>query len=65
MTISPKNRPWIILSLFLVTFYAIIITSWAVFIHLAGKRETSRLTPEEAAEIYQKRQEQQQKKPIR
>jgi len=58
MTIFPKKHPWIIL----VIIYAIIISSWAAFIHLAGKRETKRLSPEEAAEIYKQRQDKLQEK---
>ena len=57
MTILPRKHPWIILLIGVVLFYAIIIGSWATFIHLAGNRETNRLTPEEAGELYLQRQE--------
>lgn len=48
MTIFPKKHPWIVL----VIVYAIIIGGWITFIVLAKKRDTRRLTPEEAAEFY-------------
>lgn len=62
MTLFPKKHPWIILVICVVIFYTIIISSWTAFIHLAGKRETNRLTSKEADELYKQRQEKLQEK---
>ncbi|NWK56725.1 hypothetical protein HW115_13965 [Verrucomicrobiaceae bacterium N1E253] len=49
MTLFPKKHPWVVM----VVLYALIIAGWATFIVLAKQRHTTRLSPEEANEVYQ------------
>lgn len=56
MTLLPKKHPWIVM----VILYIFIISGWITFIILAKQRHTTRLSPEEASEVYEQYQESQQ-----